>query len=497
MIRKCARHPSWRGRALLRLVACGLVFVCSLCAAAYAHAQVVLTQLSADPFTNPTSQHATQVEPDTFSFGSTVVAAFQSGRFFDGGASDIGFATTTDGGATWTNGFLPGITNIEGSGPFDRVSDPSVAYDARDNVWLIASLPLTASVRGAGVLVSISSDGGLTWQNPVTVATADRSSNFDKDWIACDNTATSPFYGNCYVEYDDNGQGNRLHMTTSTDGGLTWTEASVPDISVIGGQPVTLPDGTVVVPMDGGFEGSLISVNSNDGGVTYGDPVTIARISDHGVAGGLRTGPLPSAEVDPAGTVYVVWQDCRFRTACRSNDIVMSTSTDGITWSPVARVPIDDVDSGVDHFIPGIAADPMSPPGAIHLGITYYYYPVSQCSFATCQLNVGFISTADGGMTWSVTPQLNPAPMSLSYLAKTNQGRMVGDYISTSFSNGFAFGAFAVANPPNGDVFDEAIYSTAGGLITPVGRAVRSQNEEPVPGAASDHPLPLTPVQVR
>ena len=68
------------------------------------------SRISKDPFTNADSQHATQVEPDTFAFGSTVVSAFQSGRFFDGGSSDIGFATSKDGGATWSHGFLPSMT---------------------------------------------------------------------------------------------------------------------------------------------------------------------------------------------------------------------------------------------------------------------------------------------------------------------------------------------------------------------------------------------------
>src|SRR5579884_634463 len=69
-----------------------------------------LVQVSSDPYTNTTSEHKTQVEPDTFSFGSTIVSAFQSGRFSDGGASNIGWATSTDGGSTWHNGFLPGTT---------------------------------------------------------------------------------------------------------------------------------------------------------------------------------------------------------------------------------------------------------------------------------------------------------------------------------------------------------------------------------------------------
>src|SRR5437867_484817 len=92
-------------------------------------ANVGLTIVSTDPFTNSTSQHKTEVEPDTFAFGNTIVSAFQVGRFFDGGASDIGFATSTDGGASWTTGFLPGITKFQGGGPYDRASDPAVAFD--------------------------------------------------------------------------------------------------------------------------------------------------------------------------------------------------------------------------------------------------------------------------------------------------------------------------------------------------------------------------------
>src|SRR6266480_7001364 len=117
-------------------------------------------RVSTDPFTNTTSQHRTQVEPDTFSFGSTIVSTSQSGRFFDGGASDIGWATSTDGGSHWTHGFLPGLTKYQGAGPYDRASDPSVAYDRRHNVWLISSLALLESPDPAGVVVSRSSDGG-------------------------------------------------------------------------------------------------------------------------------------------------------------------------------------------------------------------------------------------------------------------------------------------------------------------------------------------------
>jgi hypothetical protein len=74
----------------------------------------------------------------------------------------------------------------------------------------------------------------------------------------------------------------------------------------------------------------------------------------------LRSGPLPSAEIDAEGRVYVVWPDCRFRRACKVNDLVMTTSTDGISWTPVARVPIDSLNSRLDHFIPGLGVNPST-----------------------------------------------------------------------------------------------------------------------------------------
>src|SRR6478736_1333608 len=117
-----------------------------------------LTQVSVDPFTTGPGQHATEVEPHMFANGSTLVAAFQTGRISPGGATDIGWATSTDGGTTWTHGFLPGLTTGEGSGPYDAASDPAVAYDAKHGVWMIASLPLSATLHAPAVAVSRSMD---------------------------------------------------------------------------------------------------------------------------------------------------------------------------------------------------------------------------------------------------------------------------------------------------------------------------------------------------
>ena len=63
-----------------------------------ANCEVVSRRLSVDTSTNPASQHETAVEPDSFAFGSTVVAAYQVGRFANGGASNIGVSVSTDAG---------------------------------------------------------------------------------------------------------------------------------------------------------------------------------------------------------------------------------------------------------------------------------------------------------------------------------------------------------------------------------------------------------------
>src|SRR5579871_2659951 len=174
-----------------------------LCLSA-AWGQVPLTQLSTDPFTNTGSQHATEVEPDIYAHGATLVATFQVGRVFSGGCADIGWATSTDAGATWTYGFLPGLTpQSSPGGPYQYISDPAVTYDAKHAVWMIASLPVSGGLTPA-VVVSRSTDGGLTWQNPVSIQYSGTS---DKSWIACDNGPSSPYYGQCYVEWDDPGAG--------------------------------------------------------------------------------------------------------------------------------------------------------------------------------------------------------------------------------------------------------------------------------------------------
>jgi hypothetical protein len=459
-----------------------LALVFALSSTILAFANVTLLQISADPFTNPPTsqtlydQHKTEVEPDTFAVGKTFVSTFQVGRVFDGGASDIGFATSTDGGNTFTNGLLPGTTSFSTpTGIYARTSDASVAFDAKHGVWLISFLGLFPNgTNSVDVLVSRSTDG-LTWSNPIAV---NNDGHFnDKNWTVCDNTSTSPFFGHCYTEFDDNTLGDRVQMSTSTNGGSNWGPAQMTGNKAfgIGGQPLVQPDGTVIVPING-FTRFNFTVNafvSNDGGGTWGPTHRVAVVNFRLPNGNIRaTIPLPSAEMDASGKVYVVWSDCVFEPGCPASDLVFSTSANGNVWSKVTRIPLDPIGSGVDHFIPGLAVDRSTSGSSAHLAVTFYYYPVSNCTAATCQLKVGFSTSSDGGASWTSNTQL-AGPMKLSWLPNTSQGRMVGDYISTSFVGSKAIPAFEVASAPTSggsDCFiaapncDQPTFTVSGGL---------------------------------
>jgi hypothetical protein len=172
----------------------------------------------------------------------------------------------------------------------------------------------------------------------------------------------------------------------------------------------------------------------------------------------------------------------------------MSTSLDGITWSSIRRIPIDSRTSGRDHFIPGLGVDRSSAGASARLALTYHYYPDSTCTSSTCKLNIGYISSTNGGSTWSAPTPLTAA-MSLASLPNTSQGRMLGDYVSTSFLGGRAYPIVPVARVPNSGVFRQPMYVPTGGLAVAAGAAsgasapAPSQAQSP---AAASPPSPAT-----
>ena len=66
-----------RSAAMKALLLASTTLIWFAFGSAPASAAVPLRQLSSDPFTNSTSQHRTEVEPDSYAFGSTIVTTFQ------------------------------------------------------------------------------------------------------------------------------------------------------------------------------------------------------------------------------------------------------------------------------------------------------------------------------------------------------------------------------------------------------------------------------------
>jgi hypothetical protein len=372
------------------------------------------------------------------------VTAFQSGRYFSGGASNIGWATSTDGGRTWTSGFLPGLSLFSTpAGAAAAVSDPVVAYDAAHGVWLIASLGVSPAV--STLLISRSRDG-INWDPPVVAARAVSASlAYDKEWIACDSWPTSPFLGRCYLSYTDLSS-RGLSTQRSSDGGLTWSApARGPDLPLSGAQPLSLPNGDLVVVYLS--EAGIVAVRSRNGGTSFQIPTTVSPLAERPVPR-FRAPPLPSAELDGNGRIYVAWQDCRFRAGCSGNDIVLSSSNDGVIWAPATRVPIDPARSPATHVVPGLAVDPASGGGSGRIAIAFHSLPAADCTLA-CRVDVGLISSSDGGSTWTPAQRLSAQSMPFSWMADTSSGRMLGDYISTSFVAGRAVPVFSLASEPS------------------------------------------------
>jgi hemolysin type calcium-binding protein/BNR repeat protein len=415
--------------------------------------EIVARQLSRDVLRLVDAQSESQVEPDSFAFGSTVVTAFQSGRLLEGGAAGIGWSTSRDGGKTWRSGFLERTT--------ERASDPTVAYDVAHRTWLIATLG--ASSGSAALLVSRSRDG-LAWSRS-TPAADDHDEHYDKEWIACDTWPRSPYRGRCYLSYRD-GTSSEIRTRRSTDGGMSWSPpvgVRAPGTAIPNGAfPVVRPDGSLVLlftvtptmPTD---VDAVVAARSIDGGVSFGTTTVVAEQFEEQVFG-VRAPAFVSADVDGAGRVYAVWSDCRFQPECGANTVVVVTSRDGITWTEPRPVPLA-APGEVDWVVPALAVQPGTSGARARVTVEAYAvmraYGCQECG----TVDAFALQSVDGGRTWDVTRRISTEPMDVTWLADTSLGRMLADYISVSYVAGKPVAVLSLADRPVDGVYRQAIFA--------------------------------------
>lgn len=354
----------------------------------------------------------TQSETSTAWCGSNALVGFNdSGSFFEslvfgtGGVSFNGYARSINQGASYTDlRFLN-----PGPASFDFLAGDPVVACTSPNVFYYASLfeTGTAAAPLSAISVSKSTNGGLSFGDPVVVVSKDADTHFlDKEWMAVDPTDPSRVFVS-YTDFDlsrtacGTGPGGdpiprvAIEFSRSLNGGLTWSApividqvcspVTVPGSFVQGSQIAVGPGGGVYVAWEryaADFVSRDIRVRrSPDHGATFA-PRTIATtvtcVGDcFAMKGGFRNFlDLNALVVDRSTTstrayVYIAWQDGRrVRISDLASDsgfysfsdILVARSTDrGATWS--APVLVNDNPEplssghGTDQYQAGLAVD--------------------------------------------------------------------------------------------------------------------------------------------
>jgi len=300
-----------------------------------------------------------------------IVATWQQDRWSNGGARGIVTAVTFNGGQSWTQVPLPGLTPCTGSEDYLRASDPWLTFTPSGDLYhialavdedLITLLSLDSPDEGrSAMLVQKSTDGGLNWSSPIAIVDETFAGLHDKETITAD-----PFDGDVvYAVWDRldfiNGGGPALFSRT-IDGGMTWADPTViydpPTGQTLGNQIVVLPNGDLldffsnITFIDSEPPEEILSLaykRSTDLGVTwkpFEPPFTVSAMepsfslvhSDTGVP--IRGGEeLFDVAVDPKrGTLYAVWQDGRFGNVLHESIAFTASEDGGLTWSPPIEI---------------------------------------------------------------------------------------------------------------------------------------------------------------
>lgn len=357
-----------------------------------------------------------------------LLAAYQEGRFYDGGARALGFAVSTDGGRQWRRGLLPGLT----SSAYPRASDPWVAFGPGGRVYY-ASLIVSGGVLEdvpprSAVVVSASSDGGETWGDPVAVS---RESNdfHDKEVMVVDTRDDSPYKGRVYVAWMTVGNGYNLRVASSADDGQTFSPAVTVrgDGLNFGIIPLVGPGGVVHAVWQHATrlgpnrytDFRVTSARSEDGGATWSTPADIAVPSTYDVPD-LRSGSgLVAAAIDPRnGALYVTWQDDRFSPGV--SQVVLSRSIDGgRTWSPPKLVSTGP--KKAPSFTAAVAVN-----GKGEVGVSFYSLRNDRSRRYLADTYIVF--SKNGGQTFGPARRVSRSTFDTRFAALTFSGFFLGDY---------------------------------------------------------------------
>src|SRR6266404_5138608 len=215
-----------------------------------------------------------------------VVTVYQLSRIADGGDATNGFASSFDGGKTWTSGTLPGLTTFPGQGGvFERASDAVVAFGPDGTVYansLVFDFNKNEGLR-SGIAVNVSKDGGRHWGPPVIFQNDNLGGLNDKNWIVVDmGKGPGHHFGRVYVVWDRIDPVVYDYCDANCDRQSSWLPnlQTVPGLvnpgQGIGAYPLITKDGGLGIVMDSLLVGvpvppgpDELDVNPNDEEAVY------------------------------------------------------------------------------------------------------------------------------------------------------------------------------------------------------------------------------------
>jgi hypothetical protein len=348
---------------------------------------------------------------------------------------EAGFAYTTNGGTRW---IAPGVleNNVFRSEPVlnsdtaGRFFYLSLVQNFFDDLWR-------------------SITGGQSWTR---VGPADGG---DKQWFTIDNTNSSGHgFQYQYWSTDGNNYGGR-QFTRSTDGGLTWMDPiNIPNSPAWGTLDVDSAGNVFIggVNLSTGRIWCVRSVNAKNGGVIP----TLDRSTGVNLGGDI----VFSEPINPGGLVGQVFLAVdRSGTSTNDNvymlasvqpsgftngsDVMFVRSTNGgITFSAPRRINDDPVNHAKWHWFGTLS---VAPSGRVDV---VWYDSRNFPNNVTSQLFYSF--SIDGGNTWSpnvaVSNPFNP------FIGYPNQSK-IGDYITVVSDDDNANVAYAATFNGEEDIY--------------------------------------------
>jgi hypothetical protein len=405
----------------------------------------------ADPLVNNNAgstgtSNFTQSTSSLVAFGNTVVVGFNDSGSAAGGANKFtGFARSTDGGNTFTDG---------GTLPTSTIGDKGGPVLAQNNTTGRIYMATNGSSFPSTIQVFRSDDSGTTWQTPVNGTPGGNTEN--RPWIAVDNFAGTG-NGNVYLlSRRFGGSAPGIYFFRSTDNGNTFgpNGGTLMVQNDQGAYLVVGPDHSIDAFW---WAGSTLQMRkSTDLGQTFGAPVTVAsglsgNSSNNGdlslvgqnngetISRPIRTDSFPRTAVNPvSGQLYVTYNNKG--TGTDKADIFLVTSSDGgAHWS--SPVKVNDDTTTTDQWAPAIS---VTPDGS-KLGIFYYSRQVDTTTTDGDPVDnqfqyfgrVGTISgsTISFGTSFAVSPtESKPEVARDSAVSDTSY---MGDYNQTVTTPGF------------------------------------------------------------